>query len=213
MSPYQQNVLDTTLAEINRTQGALEDAYVALKRNNLDLKKAKKELTSLTDIFEIEKLEIDILELELKINNTESVVQGAIRKFSYFTEQYKSLLKSIGKESISEEDYELEEEKYHIMTAMKQALTAARSRQGFIDEGNNIYLQDMGINGATAQALIFNYLHKEQELLKQGKEPTHKMTMEFLEDCYKKFKGCGEAYSKSRGFKLFNNKSLHIGDR
>ena len=109
-------------------------------------------------------------------------------------------------------DSEKEEEKYHIMTVMKQALTAARSRQGFIDEGNNIYLQDMGINGATAQALIFQYLKKEKDIFDAGKEPSHELTMEFLESCYEKFKGCSLKYSEKRGFTLMDKKSLHIGE-
>ena len=98
------------------------------------------------------------------------------------------------------------------MTAMKQALTAARSRQGFIDEGNNIYLQDMGINGATAQAMIFQYLKKEKDIFDAGKEPSHELTMEFLESCYEKFKGCSLQYSEKRGFTLMDKKSLHIGN-
>ena len=35
---------------------------------------------------------------------------------------------------------------------MKQALNSARPRNGHIDEGNMIYLFDLGISGAQAQA-------------------------------------------------------------
>jgi hypothetical protein len=204
-----------SLAEINKTQGALEEVYIRLRKNKLDLKKKQNQLKNTEDLFEKELLEIEILETQLQIKNAEDSVKGAIRKYSYFTQQYKSLLASIGKteeEGITEEEYEKEEEKYHIMTAMKQALTAARSRQGFIDEGNNIYLQDMGINGATAQAMIFQYLKKEKAIFDAGKEPSHELTMEFLESCYKKFKGCSLQYSKKRGFTLMDKKSLHIGE-
>ena len=47
---------------------------------------------------------------------------------------------------------------YHVMTCLKQALNAARARGGVIDEGNLIYLFDMGINSAQAQAEIYAYL-------------------------------------------------------
>ena len=205
-----------SLAEINKTQGALEEVYIRLRKNKLELKKKQNQLENIKDIFEQELLEIEILEIQLQIKNAEDSVKGAIRKYSYFTEQYKSLLASIGKteeEGITEEEYELEEEKYHIMTVMKQALTAARSRQGFIDEGNNIYLQDMGINGATAQAMIFQYLKKEKDIFDAGKEPSHELTMNFLESCYEKFKGCSLQYSEKRGFTLMDKKSFHIGNR
>jgi len=205
-----------SLAEINKTQGALEEVYIRLRKNKLELKKKQNQLENIKDIFEQELLEIEILEIQLQIKNAEDSVKGAIRKYSYFTEQYKSLLASIGKteeEGITEEEYELEEEKYHIMTVMKQALTAARSRQGFIDEGNNIYLQDMGINGATAQAMIFQYLEKEKNIFDAGKEPSHELTMNFLESCYEKFKDCSLQYSEKRGFTLIDKKSFHIGNR
>ena len=72
--------------------------------------------------------------------------------------RYGGILVKVGKETITEEDYEREEARYHIMTCMKQALNAARARQGIIDEGNLIYLFDLGINAAQAQAEVFAYL-------------------------------------------------------
>ena len=203
-----------TLAEVNRTKGALEEAYYNMKKSQLELKKLERTREQLDDEFEIEENEIEQMHLKITLKNTQDSVQGAVRKFRYFTEQYKSLLSSIGKteeEGITEGEYEKEEEKYHIMTAMSQALTAARARGGNIDEGNNIYIQQMGINGATAQTMILEYLNEEEEILKQGKEPSHEMTMNFLNSCYEKFKGSSQKYAEKRGFKLFDNKSLHIG--
>ena len=74
-------------------------------------------------------------------------------------------MKHIGKEELTEADYELEEARYHIMTCMKQALNSARPRGGTIDEGNMIYLFDLGINAAQAQAEVFAYLQWENKIL------------------------------------------------
>ena len=224
-SQYMYTMLDVTqvtpirsikhiLAEINRTKGALEEAYYNMRKDQLELKKLERSREQLDDEFEIEENEIEQMHIKIKIKNTQDSVQGAVRKFRYFTEQYKSVLSSIGKteeEGITEEEYEREEEKYHIMTAMSQALTAARSSGGHLDEGNNIYIQQMGVNGATAQTMIFEYLKQEEEMFKQGKEPSHEMIMNFLESCYEKFKGSSQKYAEKRGFKLFDNKSIHIG--
>ena len=48
------------------------------------------------------------------------------------------------------------------------ALNSARPRNGYIDEGNLIYLFDLGINAAQAQAEVFAYLQWENDLLKNG---------------------------------------------
>tara|TARA_R100000455_G_C6226166_1_gene89045 strand:- start:506 stop:808 length:303 start_codon:yes stop_codon:yes gene_type:complete len=91
---------------------------------------------------------------------------------------------------------------------MKQALNAARARGGNIDEGNLIYLFDMGINSAVAQQEIYDYLRKENEMMMRGETPTHEMTMQWLEHCAKRFKGDSLKFAERRGFTLKDNKSL-----
>ena len=135
-------------------------------------------------------------------------MQAAVRKMNFFTNQYDNLMKKIGKEELTEEDYEIEEARYHIMTAMKQALNAARSRNGVIDEGNLIYVFDLGINAAQAQAEVFAYLQWENEIIKQGKAPEHKHTVEWLEKCADKWAGCPAEFANSRGFNVFDPTSL-----
>ena len=127
---------------------------------------------------------------------------------SYFTTQYKIILKKLGKETITEEEYEDEEETYHIMTCLKQALNAARARGGVIDEGNLIYLFDMGINSAVAQQEIYSYLQKENDMVAKGETPSHEMTMQWLEHCAKRFKGDSIKFAERRGFTLKDTKSL-----
>ena len=205
-----------TLAEVHKTKSALEANYVAVKKDEIKLKKLQQRLEACESELGREELEIKILEKQLHLANAKDSVQGAIRKFSFYTEQYKKLLASIGKteeEGITEEEYEAEEEKYHIMTAMCQALTAARSRHGFIDEGNNIYLQQLGLNGAVCQKEIFDYLKSEQDCFKKNKEPTAKMTLEWLQKCAEKWKGCSGNIADWRGVQTFSSKSLHIGEK
>lgn len=204
-----------TLAEVHKTKSALEANYVAVKKDEIKLKKLQKRLEKCENELDREELEIKILEKQIHLANAKDSVQGAIRKFSFYTEQYKKLLASIGKtedEGITEEEYEAEEEKYHIMTAMCQALTAARSRHGFIDEGNNIYIQQLGINGSVAQKAIFEYLKSEKECYEKGKEPTAKMTLEWLKSCANKWQGCSKDIADWRGLQTFSKKSLHIGN-
>jgi len=200
-----------TLAELDKTRMALEEAQLKMMKKDIELRQKEHKLkTDLEmDEFEKELLETDILEVKVNMNNIQNSVSGAIRKMNFFTNQYKSILKKLGKDDITEEEYEKEESRYHVMTCLKQALNAARARGGVIDEGNLIYLFDMGINSAQAQAEIYAYLEMENKLMKEGKAPTHEMTMQWLEACADKFSGEAEKFAERRGFKLYDEDSLN----
>ena len=200
-----------TLAELDKTRMALEEAQLKMMKKEVELRQKEKELEDgkYNDQFERENLEIEILEIKVNMSNIQNSITGAIRKMNFFTNQYKSILKKLGKEDITEEEYEKEESNYHVMTCMKQGLNAARSRGGVIDEGNLIYLFDMGINSAQAQAEIYAYLKMENDMMAEGKAPTHEMTMQWLEACAAKFSKDAEAFAERRGFKLYDEESLN----
>ena len=200
-----------TLAEIDKTKVALEEGHISLQKKDIELREKEHKLKTDLDLtsFEKELLELEILEIQVGMNNTQNSILGAIRKMNFFTNQYKNILKKFGKEDITEEEYEKEEANYHVMTCMKQALSAARSRGGVIDEGNLIYLFDMGINSGQAQTEVNAYLKMEQEILEAGQEPTHEMTMQWLEACAVKFSKDANKFAERRGFKLYDEQSMN----
>lgn len=197
-----------TLAEIDRTRSALQEAYIGLRKKQNELKKKERDLAQATDPLDIELMEIEILELNSHLEGTQNHVNGALRKMNFLVNQHAQLLEKVGKSEITEEEYELEESKYHIMTCMKQALNAARSRNGMIDEGNLIYLFDLGINAAQAQAEVFAYLNMENQLISNGNAPTHEMTMRWLEACADKWANDPATFAARRGFSVFDRSSL-----
>jgi hypothetical protein len=197
-----------TLAEIDRTKSALQEAYIGLRKKQVELKKKDRELENCTDPLDRELLEIEILELNSHLDGTQNHVNGALRKMNFMVYQHAQLLEAVGKNEITEEDYEKEESRYHIMTCMKQALNAARSRNGMIDEGNLIYLFDLGINAAQAQAEVFAYLNMENQLISNGNAPTHEMTMRWLEACADKWANDPATFAARRGFSVFDASSL-----
>ena len=200
-----------TLAEIDKTRMALEEAHLKMRKKDIELREKEHKLKTDLEMtsFEKELLETEILEIQVNMNNIQNSITGAIRNMNFFTNQYKSILKKLDKDDISEEEYEKEESNYHVMTCMKQALNAARARGGVIDEGNLIYLFDMGINSAQAQAEIYAYLKMENDMMASGKAPTHEMTMQWLEACAVKFSKDAEAFAERRGFKLYDEESLN----
>jgi hypothetical protein len=197
-----------TLAEIDRTRSALQEAYISIRKKQVDLKRKQKELEEALDPLDREYIEIEILEMNGQLEGTQNHINGALRKMNFLVNQHEQLLQVIGRTEITEEDYEKEEARYHIMTCMKQALNAARSRNGMIDEGNLIYLFDLGINAAQAQAEMFAYLNMENQLISNGNAPTHEMTMKWLEACADKWQGDPEKFAQRRGFSIFDKSSL-----
>ena len=197
-----------TLAEVDKTKRALQEAQINMKKKAVELKTKQRELLECQDDLQREMLEVEILEIQTHSVSSQDHVQGAIRKLNFFINQYNSLLKHLGVDEITEEMYEREENRYHIMTAMKQALISARPRGGVVDEGNMIYIFDLGISGAQAQAEVFSYLQAENELMKKGKAPTHEMTMRWLEKCADKWEKDPETFANRRGFTLLDKQSL-----
>ena len=197
-----------TLAAIERTKSALAEAQINRRKNEIKIKKKQREIYNCEDDLDGEEFEIELIELMSNNMNIENSMKGAIRKMSFLMTQYRAVLDHIGKDFITEEDYEREEKRYHVMTALKQAINSARPRGGIIDEGNSIYLFDIGINVAHAQAEVFNYLKIENELIASGQAPSHEMTIEWLEKCADKFEDCSIRFAESRGFVPLDEKSL-----
>tara|TARA_R110000868_G_scaffold107468_2_gene294069 strand:+ start:2163 stop:2780 length:618 start_codon:yes stop_codon:yes gene_type:complete len=196
------------LAEIEQTKNALQENHIKMMKADVERRRKEAKLAETTDPFDRELLELEILEAKSQAVNTQNYMEGAVRKLNFFINQYDNILKKIGKAEITEEDYELEEKRYHVMTCMKQGLNAARARGGVIDEGNMIYLFDLGINAAQAQAEVYAYLTMENEMISNGVPPTHEMTVQWLEACADKFQDCAERFAANRGFAVLDRQSL-----
>ena len=187
------------LASINRTRQALKESEIAVRRKRLDLTRKEAAIETATG-FDVDEILIDITELESQLEDTMSAQRGAVRKLAYLIEQYDSICQRLGVDVITEEMYEADQAKYHVMRAFSQGLAAARARGGVIDEGNFIYFQDLGVNGAAAQREVTAYFAAEQEMLNNMQVPTFEMQKNWLEAVGKKFAGEVSRYAVSRGF-------------
>ncbi len=100
-----------TLAELDKTRMALEEAQLKMMKKDIELRQKEKRLEDgdFKDELERELLETEILEVKVNMANIQNSVSGAIRKMNFFTNQYKSILKKLGKDDITEEEYEKEE--------------------------------------------------------------------------------------------------------
>lgn len=190
------------LARIDQKRNALEGAEINLRKQRLKLARKQKALETASG-EKAEDLELDVMKLQSKINIAENYERGALREVAFLIEQYQAICEKLEVEVITEEMYEKDQAKYQVMRAFSQALAAARARQGLIDEGNHIYFQDLGINGAAAQREVISYLEMEQEMLNQGKVPTFEVQRSWLEMVADKFSGEVARYAEYRGFVPF----------
>lgn len=195
------------LARVERKKQALKESEIGVRRKRIEIAQKQKKLEKAQG-YEAELLEIDILELSSQLEDTINYQSGAIRELTFLVEQYDAICQKLGVEVITEEMYEEDQAKYHVMKAFSQALAAARARNGLIDEGNFIYFQDLGINGAAAQREVIALLEAEQEMLNNEMVPTFEMQYEWLQGVGEKF--CGEVsrYAKARGFIPFVESAL-----
>ena len=73
-----------TLAEVDKTKSALQEAHITMKKKAIKLKKKQHKLEKCKDPLDKELLEVEILELQTHSANAQNSVQGAIRKMNFF---------------------------------------------------------------------------------------------------------------------------------
>jgi hypothetical protein len=193
------------LAVIDRTEAALQEAYYKRREQDLDRQIAVSKAEREDDPLQRAKLELEAEKVGSEMARGESVIAGALRKLTAYYEQYAhleaQLKEELGKDEITEADFEVDEGRFHIMKAFEQALCSARAGGGCIDHGNFIYLHDIGVNGALAQRDIIQYLDNEDKAIQAGKDVyyMHQMECAFLECMAMKYEGCAREYAKRKG--------------
>jgi len=194
------------LAEIKKIKLAIEESFFKVKKNQILI--GEKKVFISENSWEIELNKIEVAEMIAQNENIIDNVNGAVRKMSAFMAQYKNILERAEKEEFSEEDFEKDEERYHIMKAFEQGLNAARSRGGTIDEGNLIYLFQIGVSGTAAQMEIKIFLDSEIEYMKKKGMPPHSTQVDFLVGMADKYAGCAQKFAEFKGVTLLDNNSL-----
>ncbi len=197
------------LAEVERTKQALSEAYFSVLKKKNEIKRKEQEIPEASDPLSKELLGIEIAELQMQLKTSQGYIEGAIRKISAYMHQYQQILRFIGKEDFTEGDFEKDEERYHIMKMFEQGLCAARANGGHIDEGNQIYAHQIGLNGTVANMELRAYMLAEKDMMEKGIVPTHKMTMDWLKSMADKYEGSAFDYASRKGMMLLDKKALH----
>ena len=190
--------LRQVLAELDRTLDALRSNGFKLRKQRIRAA-LKREQAATLDGLRYDLAIVQAEEIESGIAASERFVAGAVRKAAALVEQRDSLMAALGVEQLTEEALEASEERHHIKTSFAQAMNAARSNGGRIDEGNAIYLSQLGINVGVAQQLLSGYLAWELKEIAEGREPTAADVRSFLDQMAQRFAGCAREATEARG--------------
>ena len=149
--------------------------------------------------FELEAQILDIKaeKLESELKDGDVYLLGALRKLARRYEQLHALEVQIKKQlekdseyQITEQDEEEEEPKHHIIMAFSQALCAARSRGGVVDNGNFIYFLKECDEKLRAHTTVGNDVVPHD---------FNQWECMFLRAMYEKYKDCPAAFAAERG--------------
>lgn len=196
------------LAQSNNLVMALKEAQLKESENLLKVEKLQKKLEKEVDETERKLISVKIHRIEHGLHTSKLYIEGAIRALTNYAQQYEAIMSSSGYSEMSEEDYEKEEVNYHIMKAFSQALCAARSRGGYIDEGNHIYFYQIGVNGGLAQFYISKYLEYEAKEIEKGGFAGPELTHNFLLEMVEIFKNCPKELAKLKGMEFNTKKAI-----
>ena len=146
-------------------------------------------------------IDIEVEENKHKIKEALYYFNGAIKKIEHNYFCIEQIMKSNGYNGFDEIDFEKEEEEYHIKTAIIQSIRVVRMTSR-IDQGNQEYLEQCGINPAIAEKKITGYLIVEQESIRENKyDKTTRSLYDFLEQCYQDYKGLSKKRLEKLGVK------------
>ena len=197
--------LRAVLAKYNESMAGLEDASFMVAELELKISVIQNDLQAQSGAV-AKFAEIELSKLRVQRDRVMKNIEGAVRKLYGYAMQIETLENAIkvelGVDEITELHFEQDEERHHIMKAFEQALHAYRTI-GNIDEGNNIYLFQIGINGGMALRDVRQYILEEKILLDKGTSPVEmfRNEFEFLEKMSNKYAGCSECLAQMRGMK------------
>lgn len=193
------------LAEVTSRKEALQENLYLLRKADVEHRRAIAKLRAMdnatiaSDGFDREILAIEVEEKAAGLAGARLYVEGAIRQVAGYRAQYEAICVAIGKTEFTEMDVEREEEAYHIATAFAQALTAARARGGAIDEGNHIYLHQLGISGEQATREVRAFLDLEAKSLDASGGTRWPQAQSWVLAMAVKYAGCSVRVREFRG--------------
>lgn len=208
----------TPIRNARQALAHIEKSFQAIKETEFRIKKlmVEKEIKqrdwekNINDELKLKLTKIEIDEIDYQISTAAYYFEGALKTVQTYIDAYESICKAKGVEGFDEVDFEKEEEEYHIKTALSQSIRSIR-KWGTIDEGNQEYLEQCGINPSAAHLAIQGFLLKENNKAKEGLiDFSTKSLNEFIHFIYSDLKGYSKVEAQSHGIKSISQNALFL---
>jgi len=207
-------------AQIESKRGALSEAQFRLLKQQNDLKRkmlrldevlnaevgeGKKYPSEAYQQLDIERIEIDIEEIKAKMVDGRVHVEQAIKEIGMYQDAYDDIVEHFGLEDWDEVDMEVADVDYNLRRCFFQSLRSCR-QIGHINEPNQEWLEQMGINPSFVQFEMLGFLEGERKAMEEMiKTETFGDNMDevenFVDHLVQKYYTMPAAQIKKRGMK------------
>lgn len=168
-------------AQIETKRGALSEAQFRLLKQQNDLKRKllKRQETEDAAVgphekyksdayreLDLEKINIDIEELKSRMVDGRVHIEQAIKEIGMYQDAYTDIVESFGMQDWDEIDMEVADIDYNLKRCFLQSLRSCR-QVGFINEPNQEWLEQMGINPSFVQYEMKKFLAEELHAMEQ----------------------------------------------
>jgi hypothetical protein len=206
-------------AQLETKRGALSESQFRLLKQQNDLKRkilrrqeiveatigqGTKYPTAVHKELDLERIDIEIEETKSKMVDGRVHIEQAIKEIGMYQDAYDDIVEHFGLQNWDEVDMEESDVKYNLLRCFFQSLRSCR-QIGHINEPNQEWLEQLGINPSFVQFEILAFLETErkvmQELLAKGGGFGDDMTAveEFVGHLYEKYKQAPLEQIKKRG--------------
>jgi hypothetical protein len=181
-------------AEMKKKEEALFEHKYKHKKNQIKVERYKRKL-------KIEKDDLKILELELKIEKEIvgfsrgiGYIEGALKDILILRKCYDDIVQKYGLQT--EEDFEKWEQKHHIMRSIRQCVRDVRER-GKITKGEQEFIEQWGGNPSYMHKRIVDHVNAEHN----SDDPSGLLLNEFVNKMAEEFKDLNLKQLDYHGFK------------
>lgn len=222
-SPYRR--MKQCLAKIERKRSALKENIFKLRKEKVKLDRLlrkrqvlmDKELTTDDDTIlhdlDIEDCTIKIEKIATGISDSTLYIEGCLKEIGMYQEAYEEIRESYNiSEQWDEGDMERAEIEEHVKTSFLHAVRDVMMT-GQLNVGTHEYLEQYGVNPATAFSLVKAYLGNVHDV-PSGEVPSIKALYDFLDKMYDGFKNEYKLAMKRLGLKtLISEDFLYLEDK
>lgn len=167
-------------AQLETKRGALSESQFKLLKQQNDLKRKMLRRQEILDAdigdgkkysnedyrdLDVERIEIEIEELKTKMVDGRVHIEQAIKEIGMYQDAYDDIVKHFGLEDWDEIDMEKADVEYNLRRCFLQSLRSCR-QIGYINEPNQEWLEQLGINPSFVQFEMRAFLDTEAKVMK-----------------------------------------------